>query len=145
MKPIRELDKLRDLNRQLLNLSEVALGLVELKEFDALEDIWPKRARLIRSLEQVNRRLKPFWDIWPQGLGVLSEIENERARQIVARVREMGQKVLELDRRINHILLTYKTDEARKLNQVNQGKRLFNAYHPKDPILSAPDQISKMR
>jgi hypothetical protein len=57
----------------------------------------------------------------------------------------MGQKVLELDRRINHILLTYKTDEARKLNQVNQGKRLFNAYHPKDPILSAPDQISKMR
>ncbi|KIX13558.1 hypothetical protein [Dethiosulfatarculus sandiegensis] len=145
MKPIRELNKLRDLNKQLLSLSEAALGLVKLKEFEALEDIWPKRARLIRSLEQVNRRLNPFWGKWSEGLASLSVAEDQKAREIVDQVRKMCQSVLNLDRQMNQMLLSFRDEEAKQLNRVNQAKKLFNAYHPRDPVLSAPDQISKLR
>ncbi|MGD8561910.1 MAG: hypothetical protein PVG03_05230 [Desulfarculaceae bacterium] len=137
MSILGDLNRLNELQRDLVALSRVAVALLDQNNLEALDDVWTKRRRLFRELLALNRRLASCFQSWDQH-------QDPRSQQLVDQAAEQGETVLQLDRQIKKRLQQRKREVSEKLTHLKKGEKLVKAYRPIPCGPTLADKLSRI-
>ena len=144
MNPLANLERLKGMHQQLVALAQVTVGLLENQDLDALDDAWGRRRRLFKELRALHGQLKPLFAQLNDKKCRLPSSDQARCRALAEEIRQMGRKVLELDRRAEALLLDLRQSMTEDFKRLNAGRRLIHAYNPLAGALLGPDRLSTL-
>lgn len=138
-----KLTSLAAMQRELLGLAQVMVGLLKHGELAAMDDAWAKRERLFPQLLLAYQELKPWLADWS---GSLAGLPPERAAQAQALMDELsrqGRQILALDEQAKVLLKAELERLGADLSHLGQGQRLSRAYRS-DQAPPCPTQVSRV-
>lgn len=128
MSLLNDLERLGRLHDEQLALAKSTLGLARKSDLDALDDLWARRRRLFKSLQEAHNRLLPAFGAWEGALEPLGRAQADRARALVEGMDRCGRQTLDLDRQSAQLLAGARDDLAGELRKLSDGRRLRRAY-----------------
>lgn len=144
MNLLNDLIGLADQHRELLDLAEVTVGLLEQGDLEALDDAWERRQRLFERMTMARRRLEPALADWDRTLAGLDQGPAAQAQKLVDVMAQKGAAVLELDQKAQVLMRQAMDRLDQELNRIEAGRKLIRGYSSPTRGPSEPHSFSKM-
>jgi len=138
----QELIQLKGLHQELLDLSRVAVGLLQGGNLAALEDAWTKQKVCFKRLTALRQKLKTKLNQWEKNLAAMPPEEAGACRYLIASIDQMSRKTLVEDKKAAELLKAAQKELQAKLERVGKGQKLLKAYG-QSPRRVMPGRISK--
>jgi len=124
------LDEQREIYRDLSQLSDEQSNLVAEGDAESLLGLLGRRQALIDRLVQINARIEPFKQQWPDLWNELDDELRESVRQRIDEVKALLDHIIDQDERDRVALASHRSSVSRQLDHLNRGAAVNRAYGP---------------
>jgi hypothetical protein len=97
---------------------------------ESLLGLLGRRQSLIDRLVQINARIEPFKQQWPDLWNELDDEHRESVRQRIDEVRGLLDHIIDQDERDRVALASHRNSVSRQLDHLNRGAAVHRAYGP---------------
>ncbi|MHC4608547.1 MAG: flagellar export chaperone FlgN [Planctomycetota bacterium] len=130
---LKDLAEQRRLYEKMTEGAEEQNRVIASADMDALLGILKKKTALLQEIEEIEKRTAPMREAWKTERGSLDAETVRRVEEAVRETQEVLKKLLALEEQGRSMMQGQKGDTGDKLKDIQQKKRMLDAYGKSSP------------
>ncbi|MFC1587131.1 hypothetical protein ACFL54_02375 [Planctomycetota bacterium] len=130
---VKTLQRQNELYSQLIEMAQLQVELLEKDDDKGVYFLLAKKQEKIAEIDNLEAKLKPIKQNWERVREHFSEERLAEAEESLLKVRETLGNLIELENRWARILEEKKHHTRSKLDKLEKGRRMNQAYQVQDP------------